>query len=82
LIEFVEFTAYHSTSAESSFDEDPLYHYWLITIVNLITYFMVMSDLNLKRKCDSGTEKVRNKKLKSLVEDEAKCRNQKSTRFI
>jgi len=34
-----EFTACHTTSAESSFDEDSLYHYWLITIVNLITYF-------------------------------------------
>jgi len=34
-----------------------------------------MSDLNLKRKCNGGTEKVRDKKLKSLVEDEAKFRN-------
>src|SRR6218665_1638851 len=34
-----------------------------------------MSDLNLKRKRNGGMEKVRDKKLKSLVEDEAKCRN-------
>src|SRR6218665_638471 len=36
-----------------------------------------MSDLNLKRKCNGGRprEKVRDKKLKSLVEDEAKFRN-------
>ena len=29
----------------------------------------------MKRKCNGGTEKVRDEKLKSLVEDEAKCRH-------
>lgn len=34
-----------------------------------------MSDLNFKRKCKGGAEKVRDKKLKLLAEDGAKYRN-------
>src|ERR1043165_1961221 len=34
-----------------------------------------MSDINPKRKCKGGAEKVRDKKLKILGKDGAKCRN-------
>ena len=34
-----------------------------------------MSDINSKRKCKGGAEKVRDKKLKFFGKDGAKCQN-------